>query len=156
MKKLGVIVNPIAGLGGRVGLKGTDGPKTVQMALELGAEPEAPRRAVEALKIISKIKGGIEVITYPKEMGEDECKEAGISPQVIGSIHSGDTTPEDTKRAAQEMVGEGVVLLLFAGGDGTARDIYDAIRHKVPALGIPSISTLGSPTTMVSPLKHKE
>ena len=151
MKKLGVIINPIAGLGGRVGLKGTDGPKTVRMAIKLGAEPEAPRRAVEALKIISKIKGGIEVLTYPDEMGEDECQEAGLNPKGIGSIHSGATTPEDTKKAAQEMVGEGVVLLLFAGGDGTARNIYDAIRHKVPALVTPTGVQIHSAVYAVTP-----
>ncbi|MCG7853727.1 MAG: hypothetical protein MIO92_14505, partial [Methanosarcinaceae archaeon] len=60
MKKLGIIVNPIAGLGGRVGLKGTDGDEIVRMARKLGAEPEAPRRAIEALRVISKIKDSIE------------------------------------------------------------------------------------------------
>jgi len=151
MKKLGVIVNPIAGLGGRVGLKGTDGDEIVRMARKLGAEPEAPRRAIEALKVISKIKDSIEVLTYPNEMGEDECQEAGLNPKVIGAIHSGATTPEDTKRAAQEMVGEGVDLLLFAGGDGTARNIYDAIRHKVPALGIPAGVKIHSAVYAVTP-----
>lgn len=151
MKKLGVIVNPIAGLGGRVGLKGTDGIEAVRIARKLGAEPESPRRAVEALKMIARIKDSIEVITYPKEMGEYECKEAGISPRVIGSIRNGGTTPEDTEKAAQEMVAEGVVLLLFAGGDGTARNIYDAVRHKVPTLGIPAGVKIHSAVYAVTP-----
>jgi predicted polyphosphate/ATP-dependent NAD kinase len=151
MKKLGVIVNPIAGLGGRVGLKGTDGDEIVRIARKLGAEPEAPRRAIEALGVISKIKDSIEILTYPNEMGEDECREAGLNPMVIGAIRNGATTPQDTITAAREMVANGVDLLLFAGGDGTARNIYDAIRHKVPALGIPAGVKIHSAVYAVTP-----
>ena len=88
MKKLGVIVNPIAGLGGKVGLKGTDGDKIVWLAKWLGAEPESPKRAIEALRIVSKIKDIIEIITCPGEMGELECRAAGFLPRVIESIQS--------------------------------------------------------------------
>lgn len=151
MKKLGVIVNPIAGLGGRVGLKGTDGDEIVRMAKELGAKPEAPRRAIEALRAISEIKDRIELLTYPSEMGEDECQEAGLNPRVIGAIRSGTTTSEDTIKAAREMVAEGVDLLLFTGGDGTAANIYDAIRHKVPSLGIPAGVKIHSAVYAVTP-----
>jgi predicted polyphosphate/ATP-dependent NAD kinase len=151
MKKLGIIVNPIAGLGGRVGLKGTDGEEIVRMARKLGAEPEAPKRATEALKVISGIKDNIEVLTYPDEMGENECREAGLNPKVIGTIRSSATTPEDTITAAQEMVAGGVDLLLFAGGDGTAANIYDAIRHKVPALGVPAGVKIHSAVYAVTP-----
>jgi predicted polyphosphate/ATP-dependent NAD kinase len=151
VKKLGVIVNPIAGLGGRVGLKGTDGLKVLRMARNLGAEPESPKRTVEALKIVSGIKDRIDVITYPHEMGEEECREARLRPRVIGSIKKGETTSNDTKRAAQEMVAAGVSLLLFAGGDGTARNIYDAVRHKVPALGIPTGVKIHSAVFAVTP-----
>jgi predicted polyphosphate/ATP-dependent NAD kinase len=151
MKKLGVIVNPIAGMGGKVGLKGTDGDEIVCMAKNLGAEPEAPIRATEALRVISKIKDRIEVLTYPCEMGEDECREAGLNPKVIGTIRRGATTSEDSVRAAKEMVAEGADLLLFAGGDGTARNIYDAIRHKVPALGIPAGVKIHSAVYAVNP-----
>jgi predicted polyphosphate/ATP-dependent NAD kinase len=151
MKKLGLIVNPIAGLGGRVGLKGTDGDEIVRMARKLGAEPEAPRRAIEALRVISKIKDNIEILTYPNDMGEDECREAGLNPRVMGNIRNGATTPQDTITAAREMVANGVDLLLFAGGDGTARNIYDAIRHKVPALGIPAGVKIHSAVYAVTP-----
>ncbi len=151
MKKLGIIVNPVAGIGGRVGLKGSDGSEIVRMARELGAQPESPSRAVEALKIVSRIKDRIEVITYPNEMGEEECCTAGILPKVIGVIRSGKTTPVDTEKAAQQMVAEGVNLLLFAGGDGTARNIYKAVRHKVPVLGIPAGVKIHSAVYAVTP-----
>ena len=137
-KKLGLIVNPVAGIGGRVGLKGSDGYDIQKKAMEMGAEPEAPKRAVQALRSVAPIKDHIEVITYPYNMGEEEILECGMKPRVIGSIKKGETSGEDTRIAAREMIQMGIDLLLFAGGDGTARDIYSAICDNVPALGIPT------------------
>jgi len=151
MKKLGVIVNPIAGMGGRVGLKGTDGNEILCRARDLGAQPESPRRAAEALKIVSRMKDNLEVVAYPAEMGEDECREAGLAPTVIGSIRSGATTAEDTQRAARDMVDAGVDLILFAGGDGTARNICDAIGNTAPVLGIPAGVKIHSAVYAVTP-----
>lgn len=151
MKKLGVIVNPVAGMGGRVGLKGSDGIEILRRAREMGAEPESPRRAIEALKIIAKLKNEIEVLAYPDEMGADECSQAGLEPEVIGSIKSGETSPEDTMEAAREMAQKGVDLILFAGGDGTARNIYTAIGAKIPVLGIPAGVKIHSAVYAINP-----
>ena len=139
-KKLGLIVNPVAGMGGRVGLKGTDGGDVVKEAKLLGATPEAPQRAKDALRVISRIREKIQLFTYPKEMGEEEATQCGFRPSVIGSIKSGETSSEDTRRAAAEMKNLGVDLLLFAGGDGTARDIYNAMGRDrgLTLLGIPA------------------
>ena len=139
-KKLGLIVNPVAGMGGRVGLKGTDGASIVAEARLLGAIPESPKRASEALRVIFKIKNEIELLTYPGEMGEDIARDLGFVPRVIGSIVPGQTTSEDTRRASLELESLGVKLLLFAGGDGTARDVYRAIGHskEMSVLGIPT------------------
>jgi len=150
-RKLGFIVNPIAGMGGRVGLKGSDSAEILKKAKELGAEPESPTRAAETLKRISHIKDNIELITCPYEMGEDEAKECEFSPTVIGSIRRGTTTSEDTKNAAKEILDLQVDLLLFAGGDGTARDIYDAISNKIPVLGIPTGVKIHSAVYATSP-----
>jgi predicted polyphosphate/ATP-dependent NAD kinase len=87
---------------------------------------------------VSRIKDEIQLITYPHEMGEDEALKCGFSPTVVGSIMSGETTQKNTRQAAQEMVDLGVELILFAGGDGTARDIHDAVGQTVPAVGIPA------------------
>ncbi|MDI6642499.1 MAG: ATP-NAD kinase family protein [Candidatus Hodarchaeaceae archaeon] len=138
MKKLGLIVNPIAGMGGRVGLKGTDSPEILAKARELGAEPVAPARAVEALRVLKHHMAKFELLTYPAEMGADEAEAAGLEVRVIGKITSGKTTAEDTKRAAKEMLLEKVDLILFAGGDGTAADTIKAVDALVPILGIPT------------------
>ena len=139
-KKLGVIVNPIAGLGGRVGLKGTDGADMVDQARRLGAVPEAPGRATEALKRMapSLRRATVEVLAAPGEMGADEVAAAGISREVVGSAAQGATSAEDTRSAARAMAERGVDLLLFAGGDGTARDVFEAVGDRVVALGIPA------------------
>ena len=151
MKKLGVIVNPVAGMGGRVGLKGSDGAEILHRARELGAKPESPGRAVEALKVVARLKDDIEVIAYPCEMGEHECLEAGFKPDVVGSITSGSATPEDTRKAAEAMAAAGVDLILFAGGDGTARNIQNAVGAKIPALGIPAGVKIHSAVYAVTP-----
>jgi predicted polyphosphate/ATP-dependent NAD kinase len=136
-KKLGLIVNPIAGMGGRVALKGTDGQDILRRASALGAQPEAPARTVHALKRLRLAKEPFALITYPHEMGEREALESGLSPVVMGNIRRGQTSALDTKRAASDLLQQGIDLLLFAGGDGTARDICSVIGDRVPALGIP-------------------
>lgn len=136
LKRIGLIVNPYAGLGGRVGLKGSDGVETRRRALEMGAIPRSPTRTVEALRELEGLDG-FTVVTYPGGMGEDETKEAGFEPEVIGAT-SGETSAEDTKRAASEMIERGVDIIVFSGGDGTARDVYSVIGDRVPVLGIPT------------------
>jgi predicted polyphosphate/ATP-dependent NAD kinase len=138
MAKLGLIVNPIAGMGGRVGLKGTDGADIIVKARELGAEPVSPARAIEALRVLKRRCPEFELITYPSEMGADEAREAGLRAEVIGNITPCKTTAEDTKRAAEDMLRRGVDLILCAGGDGTIADVIDAIDMEIPLLGIPT------------------
>lgn len=138
MHRIGLIINPFAGIGGRVGLKGSDGAETQRRALELGAIPQAPHRATLSLLAITKPDFPLEVFTAPHEMGESPAGDAGFAPHVIGSIESGATTSADTQRIAREMASLGVDMLLFAGGDGTARDICASVPEGFPCLGIPA------------------
>jgi predicted polyphosphate/ATP-dependent NAD kinase len=151
VKKLGLIVNPVAGIGGRVGLKGSDGREIQERAVELGAVKNAPGRAVDALRRLIPLRDEIELVTYPGEMGEDEARECGFEPRVIGEISPGETTAEDTKTAAGEMLEYGVDLILFAGGDGTARDVYEAVDGEVPVLGIPAGVKIHSAVYAINP-----
>ncbi len=150
-KRLGLIVNPIAGMGGAVALKGSDGKDTLRKAIELGATPLSPRRTVEALKALVPIRESLDLITYPDDMGEEEARESGFLPLVIGSIERGETTAWDTERAAREMAAQEVDLLLFSGGDGTARNIYDSVGNTLPVLGIPSGVKVHSAAYAINP-----
>ena len=139
MKRLGLIVNPVAGMGGKVGLKGTDGPEILERAIRLGAMPVAPQRAVEALRTLRTCTtSSVEMVTCSQKMGEGSAKEAGLNPEIIYRTPGHRTTSDDTKRAAEVLQTRKVDLLLFVGGDGTARDICDALDRKTPCLGIPA------------------
>ncbi|KYH41724.1 MAG: ATP-NAD kinase [Candidatus Bathyarchaeota archaeon B26-2] len=135
------MVNPIAGMGGRVGLKGTDGD-ALEEAIARGAEPVSPRRAVEFLRRLRSLglEPSVEVVTCPGLMGEYETASAGFSAEVLPMEVKAKTTAEDTKAAVRLMVELAVDLLVFVGGDGTARDILDAMRKmdSIPVLGVPS------------------
>ncbi|WP_422485144.1 ATP-NAD kinase family protein [Gudongella sp. DL1XJH-153] len=135
--KLGVIVNPIAGMGGKVGLKGTDGPEVLEKARKMGAKPESPGKAEKALRTLVPLKDRLEILTFPGDMGENEMRNLGFEPTVLDSVKE-NTTAEDTEKAARMMMDENVDLIIFAGGDGTARNIFNAIGEKVPVIGIPA------------------
>jgi len=137
MDVIGFIVNPIAGMGGVVGLKGTDGREVLRKAIELGAKPIAPKRAREFLEEVRKLGLNVKILTAPKMMGEDVVSKIGLEYEVIGEVGE-ETTAEDTKRIAMLMLAKGVKMIVFVGGDGTARDILDAVDLKCPVLGIPS------------------
>jgi predicted polyphosphate/ATP-dependent NAD kinase len=138
--KIGFVVNPIAGMGGRVGLKGTDG--VLKEAIKLGAKPVAPRKAEETLKeYLSNYltKDEVQWFTCSGEMGADELKKAGVKKiEIAYKISDKGTSTEDTKNACKKLLEKNVDLILFCGGDGTARDIFEIVDKKIPILGIPS------------------
>jgi len=150
MKTVGFIVNPIAGMGGAVGLKGTDGRDVLEKAKTLGAEPIAPARAEEFLSELRYMRGKLRFITGPGKMGEDEARIQGFSFTVVGERRE-ETTAEDTKEVAEIANKWGVDLLVFCGGDGTARDISDAIDAKLPVLGVPTGVKMQSAVFAVNP-----
>lgn len=135
-KTIGVIVNPVAGMGGSVGLKGTDGEDIYEKALELGALPVTPGRTEDLLQNIKELDY-IELITAPGKMGEDIVQSQNIPYQVVGSINE-KTSESDTIAISKEMIARGIELLIFVGGDGTARNILDAVGSKIPVVAVPS------------------
>ena len=155
-RALGLIVNPVAGIGGRVGLKGSDGAEIQQLAWSLGARPASFERTCQTLERLVADKDSIEIIAYPGEMGEGAARACGFEPTVIGSIKPGQTTAEDTRRAARELRGMDSCLILFTGGDGTARDVADAVGDSVPVLGIPAGVKIHSAAYATSPASAGE
>ena len=148
--RLGFIVNPIAGMGGAVGLKGTDGEEILRKAIMLGAKPIAPKRAKEFLSELKPLKDKIHLITAAGVMGEEEALECNFNPEILG-VKKEKTTAEDTKEAAKKMVSMEVDLLVFCGGDGTARDILDVVDMKIPVLGVPTGVKMHSAVFAVNP-----
>lgn len=136
--RVGLIVNPIAGLGGAVGLKGTDGK--ADDALRLGARPRAHPRAVAFLRALPS---DVTIVTSAGTMGEDACAEADVSALVVYSPGE-PTRGEDTQRAARAIADAGADVLAFVGGDGTAVDVAIGLGMErpqgadVPALGVPA------------------
>ncbi|WP_417280876.1 ATP-NAD kinase family protein [Celeribacter sp.] len=131
---LGLIVNPFSGLGGSVGLKGSDGFETVQEALRRGAVPQANRKAVLALDAIREDLPQLKIVTAGGAMGEAVARGA----EVIHCADATATTGIDTTAAAQVMSDYGVDLILFVGGDGTARDVAAGTSSGIPILGVPA------------------
>ena len=155
MKKLGLIINPVAGMGGSVGLKGTD--HMVEEALRRGAKPRANERVRIALAELLELKDEIEILTYPGDMGAEAAEELGFKTAVLmpegGKDLNAllDSSRADTLSLARRLKEEGVDLLLFAGGDGTARDIYEGVGTELPALGIPAGVKIHSPVYAKNP-----
>jgi predicted polyphosphate/ATP-dependent NAD kinase len=137
LTKLGLIVNPVAGMGGAFALKGSDDPEALRAARARGAEPVSPRRATEALRELAAAAGELELVTAAGQMGEEEARAAGLPARVVARPPA-ETTAADTEAAAKAMVDAGVDLLLFAGGDGTAVDVLHAVGSQVPVVGIPA------------------
>ncbi len=135
MRTIGLIVNPVAGMGGSVGLKGTDGDAYAE-ALAMGARPVSPARTLEFLAH-TNCHDKIRLLVGPGPMGADTAAAVGLSFTVVGEL-TGQPTADDTKSIAREMLDAGAELIAFAGGDGTARDIADAVDLRVPVIAIPS------------------
>lgn len=133
---IGLIVNPYAGIGGRVGLKGSDGSEVRRRALELGAFAEAPGRAARFVVALAALDPTVRLATAGGLMGEAIAREAGLVPLVVGKNRGAATDAEDTRRAARAMRDLGVSVIVFVGGDGTARDVLDAVGQGVPVLGV--------------------
>ena len=148
---LGLIVNPIAGMGGSVGLKGTDTANILSEARARGAAPQAARRAKVVLDALAAARPGLEFLSAPGEMGERIAREAGFRPTVIGAPAEGETGAADTRAAAEAMAEAGARLILFAGGDGTARDMAAALGDRVPVIGVPAGVKMHSAVYATSP-----
>ncbi|MCL1065098.1 ATP-NAD kinase family protein [Shewanella benthica] len=133
--RLGLIINPFAGLGGSVALKGSDG--VAEEALARGAKPKAHLRMQQALEVILPYQDKIEVITASGDMGETLAKEMGFDVRVVHQV-SGKSEARDTQAVVKHLLDEALDLLLFAGGDGTARDVYSVADENMPVLGVPA------------------
>ncbi len=146
--KIGFLINPIAGMGGSVGLKGTDG--LAEEALRRGAVPIACEKGKKCMEEL-KMDASTAILTCSREMGEDAVINNSRRYEVVYSFQGRKSTSEDTKLACKTFLKEGVELLLFCGGDGTARDVYSVVEKEVPILGIPAGVKMHSAVFAITP-----
>jgi predicted polyphosphate/ATP-dependent NAD kinase len=145
--RIGFLINPIAGMGGAVGLKGTDG--LTEEAAARGAKPQAAERARVCLCLLSSQAEGLLFLAASGEMGERALSECGLYCRIVYEppLASG---REDTRAACRAFLEKGVDFILFCGGDGTARDVA-GIAGQVPILGIPAGVKMHSGVFAISP-----
>ena len=134
--RIGLVVNPFAGVGGPAALKGSDGEDTVARARALGSESRVAGRVRTCLDAVVADADKMEICTASGAMGEEICRDVGLDCTVVVDVPEA-STADDTRRAVRALQQHGVDLVLFAGGDGTARDVIDEIGPDQPGLGIP-------------------
>jgi predicted polyphosphate/ATP-dependent NAD kinase len=159
---IGLVINPIAGMGGTVGLKGTDGEEVLERARRLGAIPKIHERAELFLNALTSLISDIYVITPPGIMGEATCNKLKISYRSIPAekfdhhLELYETNKSDTQVAIEQFIQEKVSIIVFFGGDGTARDILKIIGQQIPCLGIPGGVKVYSSVFAADPKKGAE
>ena len=150
LKSLGFIINPIAGMGGAVGLKGTDGKDVLKKAIELGAKPIAPKKANTFLNELSRLVKNVKLVVGGGLMGEEEALKSGFDYSIC-SKGKKITSSSDTAEIASEMLELNLPLIVFCGGDGTARDIEKAVNLSIPVIGVPTGVKMHSAVFAVTP-----
>lgn len=150
--RFGLVVNPYAGIGGSVALKGSDGAEIRKEALARGAEQKSARRTLAALTELKGVADRIEWFTAANDMGADVLAELGYKTQVCYQPENSQTEAKDTRAAIEKLLEQGVDLLVFAGGDGTARDVYSVMGESVtPVVGIPAGVKIHSGVYAITP-----
>ena len=135
--RIGVIVNPVAGVGARAATKGSDGADIQRLAAERGGVPRGEARGRRALDRLGNAARRLSWLTWGGAMGERLLNGAGLPADVLGEPHD-PPEPGDTQVAARAMAERGVDLIVFCGGDGTARDLLGVLGTRVPVLGVPA------------------
>lgn len=147
--RIGLVVNPLAGLGGEVGLGGSDGADVQREAVHLGGRPRAPERAARFVRELKRLDPNAMILTAPGVLGGNAAPEAELIEGFPVSV--GSTSASDTTALAAALVRRGVRILVFVGGDGTARDVLRAIPEGQLCLGVPAGVKMHSGVFAVTP-----
>ncbi|MFT7388914.1 MAG: putative polyphosphate/ATP-dependent NAD kinase [Candidatus Endobugula sp.] len=154
MLTIGLVINPYAGIGGPMALKGSDNIDIDEVLSQGGQCLSSSRVAVTLAKLGEKASK-VRWLTAPSKMGEDLLKQHGFAVTVVGEIEAQHTTAKDTERLVTQLIDAGIDLLLFAGGDGTARNVVNACQSSrneaLLVLGIPAGVKMHSGVYAVSP-----
>ena len=149
--KLGLLVNPYAGIGGALALKGSDGVEIREKALAMGAEKKALDKTRLALEQIVSIKDCVQLYVASGDMGENLVKDMGFSYSLVYEPANMQTESQDSEATARALLAQQVDLILFAGGDGTARNVCSVVGNSVPVLGVPAGCKIHSAVYAITP-----
>jgi predicted polyphosphate/ATP-dependent NAD kinase len=149
---IGLVTNPLAGIGGPAALKGSDGSDTVLKARQAGSESKVLERTRIVLQELNGLQDRLEFVVYPGVMGQVAFNDSSLPFRVVGQPLVDETAADDTRRAVELLQDECVDILVFAGGDGTARDVCDVINPGQVVLGIPCGVKMHSGVFANSPL----
>ncbi len=149
--KLGLIVNPYAGIGGALALKGSDGAKIREEALNAGAEKQAPLKMQKALEECRELFSDIRVYTAEGELGGDIVASLGMQYECVYRQQHEQSEAVDTSLALKKILESDVDLIIFAGGDGTARNVCEIVGTKVPVIGVPAGCKIHSGVYAITP-----
>ena len=152
--KIGLVINPQSGVGGSVALKGSDGAELQELAKRRDGEPRGVERAkafLERLFLrIDDLNKELSWKTWGDEMGETALKSHQVEFEVLGCSES-PTVGANTSEACSVISGAGVDILIFVGGDGTARDVLEGVCPGTLVLGIPSGVKMHSGVFAITP-----
>ena len=148
--RIGVIVNPVAGMGGAVGLKGTDGPEVLAAARARGARPVAGARTRRALAILAATCPGAPVLLGPGQPARECADGLDLCPVAVGPDAAGGGGG-DTGRRPAACGTRGSGWSPSPAAHGTARDVLAAVGRSVPLLGIPCGVKMHSGVFALSP-----
>jgi predicted polyphosphate/ATP-dependent NAD kinase len=150
--RLGFVVNPLAGVGGPAANKGSDDSRIQAMARAGDLPLSAPRRArtfIEHLQIPPDCR--FTLVTVAGLMGAEIVAGMPWDVELVDYTPAEQTTAQDTQGAVQALVAAQVDLLVFVGGDGTARDVCAVIPPRQPALGVPAGVKMHSGVYAINP-----
>ncbi len=150
-RDIGLIVNPCAGPGGPAGVRGTDSPEQQAAARELGIASRAVARSRRALQALLPMTRHLRISTGPGAMGQESLAENFPDAQLCSGPETSVQSAAATRHCVKQMLGRGIELLLFAGGDGTARDILAVAGDRLPIIGIPCGATMQSGVFAATP-----
>ncbi len=149
--RLGLVVNPYAGVGGPSALKGSDHKDSLDVAAERGVQPRVNQRVRDMLVALQTDLKRIHIITASGLMGEHACE--GFSLGKVSIVYDAPekTNSKDTHLATEQIRNAHIDLLVFVGGDGTARDVFSVIGDTQTVLGLPAGVKMHSAVFAVTP-----
>lgn len=150
-RKVGLLINPFAGIGGALALKGSDGEQIRERAMEAGATQQAMNKADRALELCTSLINQIAIYTGSHNLGENVSTARGFETHVVYSSISDTTEESDSVALIKALMAHQVDIILFAGGDGTARLLYDHIDSSTPVIGVPAGCKIHSGVYAITP-----